>query len=96
MPEMGAERHVSENRFRLAVGLMPDCAEAGSVWGNYGRGFDVLDKDNVAEGHIRCFTPNALRDIAAACGFRVAGWWKQSLGLTAKAGSHIGAILTPR
>jgi SAM-dependent methyltransferase len=29
-------------------------------------------------GHIRGFTPRALRDLCERCGFRFAGWWNQN------------------
>lgn len=31
-------------------------------------------------GHIRGFTPRALRDICERCGFKFGGWWNQNIG----------------
>jgi 2-polyprenyl-3-methyl-5-hydroxy-6-metoxy-1,4-benzoquinol methylase len=35
-------------------------------------------------GHIRGFTPRALRDICERCGFQFVGWWNQNIGLRNK------------
>ena len=35
-------------------------------------------------GHIRGFTPRALRDICERCGFQFVGWWNQNFGLRNK------------
>jgi 2-polyprenyl-3-methyl-5-hydroxy-6-metoxy-1,4-benzoquinol methylase len=31
-------------------------------------------------GHIRGFTPRALRDLCVRCGFQFSGWWNQNFG----------------
>jgi 2-polyprenyl-3-methyl-5-hydroxy-6-metoxy-1,4-benzoquinol methylase len=50
-------------------------------------------------GHIRDFTPRGLEDLTHRCGFRTAGWWKQSLGPIARlgkwAGRNMGILLRP-
>ena len=35
-------------------------------------------------GHIRGFTPRALRDICERCNFQLVGWWNQNFGLRNK------------
>jgi 2-polyprenyl-3-methyl-5-hydroxy-6-metoxy-1,4-benzoquinol methylase len=37
-------------------------------------------KDFKPSGHIRGFTPLALRDLCERCGLRFVGWWNQNLG----------------
>jgi len=37
-------------------------------------------KDCKPSGHIRGFTPRALRDLCERCGFQFVGWWNQNLG----------------
>jgi len=50
-------------------------------------------------GHIRDFTPRALRDLTQACGFETAGWWSQNYGIAARlskwGGRNISILLTP-
>jgi SAM-dependent methyltransferase len=47
-------------------------------------------------GHIRDFTPRALRDLTAACGFKPAGWWAQDGGLIATLKRNIGILVEPK
>ena len=51
-------------------------------------------------GHIRAFTPRALRDLCQACGLHVVGWWNQSqwplFPLTKWAGRNMGVVLSPQ
>jgi len=46
-------------------------------------------------GHIRDFTPRSLRDIAAHCGFKPAGWWAQNGGLIPTLTRNLGILLEP-
>ena len=48
-------------------------------------------------GHIRGFTPRALRDLCTRCGFQFFGWWNQNFGWRNKLLKlKIGIILRKR
>jgi 2-polyprenyl-3-methyl-5-hydroxy-6-metoxy-1,4-benzoquinol methylase len=66
------------NRILLVLGIQPVGTEVGTESITYGMG--ILSK-RVEQfrpaGHIRCFTPAALRDMGERAGFRLTGWWRQ-------------------
>lgn len=87
------------NRLAFLFGGLPLGAEVGTESVTYGFWPGFLQgklKRFEPSGHIRDFTPRALRDLSAACGFRPAGWWAQNGGLIATLQRNIGILLEPR
>jgi SAM-dependent methyltransferase len=87
------------NRLAFLFGGLPLGAEVGTESVAYGFWPGFLQgklKRFEPSGHIRDFTPRALRDLSAACGFRPAGWWAQNGGLIATLQRNIGILLEPR
>jgi 2-polyprenyl-3-methyl-5-hydroxy-6-metoxy-1,4-benzoquinol methylase len=90
------------NRVSLIFGIQPLGTEVGTESITYGfrpeRFHPHLSRFKPS-GHIRDFTPRALQDLTAACGFRAVGWWPQSEGYIARlskfAGRNIGILLQP-
>lgn len=67
------------NPFFLFLGLQPIGTEVGTKTIAYGLSFlGNRLKDYGTAGHIRAFTPRALRDMAKASGFNLFGWWSQN------------------
>jgi SAM-dependent methyltransferase len=90
------------NRVGLIFGIQPLGTEVGTESITYGfrpERFHARLSRFKPSGHIRDFTPCALQDLTAACGFRKVGWWPQSEGLIARlgtfAGRNIGILLQP-
>jgi len=66
------------NRILLLLGLQPAGTEVGTESITYGMGLLSKRVEHFRPaGHIRCFTPSALRDMGARAGFRAVGWWQQ-------------------
>jgi SAM-dependent methyltransferase len=84
------------NRIAFLFGGQPLGTEVGTESVTYGfwPGFlqDRL-KEFEPSGHIRDFTPRSLRDLAAACGFKQAGWWAQNGGLIPTMKRNLGILL---
>lgn len=88
------------NRFALLFAGQPLGTEVGAeaiTYGFWPRNFQShLAKFHPA-GHIRDFTPRALRDLCCCCGFRPVGWWNQDdrrlLRVTAWSGRAMGIVL---
>ena len=91
------------NRLLFLAGSQPLGSEVGTEAVTYGF-WPALAQRRLAQfkpaGHIRDFTPRALRDLCHSCGFDVAGWWNQSgtpfFPLTRWAGRMMGLLLTTR
>jgi SAM-dependent methyltransferase len=87
------------NRLAFLFGGLPLGAEVGTESITYGFWPEFLQgklKRFEPSGHIRDFTPRALRDLSAACGFRPSGWWAQNGGLIATLQRNIGILLEPK
>ena len=89
------------NRLLFLAASLPLGSEVGTESVSYGFWPRFLQKWLNAfqpAGHIRAFTPRALRDLCHACGFLEVGWWNQSgwplFPLTKWAGRNIGIILS--
>jgi len=66
------------NRIFLLLGIQPIGTEVGTKSITYGAGlFSKRQKRFLPAGHIRCFTPAALRDMGESSGFATIGWWSQ-------------------
>lgn len=90
------------NRVSLLFGIQPLGTEVGTESITYGfrpERFHPRLSRFKPSGHIRDFTPLALQDVTAACGFRTVGWWPQSEGFIARlgkfAGRNIGILIQP-
>ena len=90
------------NRVALLFAGQPLGTEVGTqsiTYGFWPRHFQAHLAQFPPSGHIRDFTPRALKDLTAACGFRTAGWWKQSYGWAAAlskwGGRNIAILLQP-
>lgn len=84
------------SRIAFLFGGLPLGAEVGTESVTYGFWPEFLQgklKRFEPSGHIRDFTPRALRDLSAACGFKPAGWWAQDGGLIATMQRNIGILL---
>jgi SAM-dependent methyltransferase len=71
------------SRFSLLLcGELPLGLETGTESGTDGLTCFLRHRFNGCKpsGHIRGFTPRALRDICERCGFQFVGWWNQNLG----------------
>jgi len=66
------------NRILLLAGIQPVGTELGTGSISYGMGFLAKKVRSFRPaGHIRCFTPAALRDMSIITGFEPVGWWRQ-------------------
>jgi len=87
------------NRIAFLFGGLPLGAEVGTESAAYGfwPGFlkHKLDRFEPS-GHIRDFTPRALRDLTEACGFKAVGWWAQNGGGFATWKRNLGIVLECR
>ena len=84
------------NRLAFLFGGLPLGAEVGTESTTYGFWPPFLQhklKRFEPSGHIRDFTPRALRDLSEACGFKHAGWWAQDGGMVATMRRNIGILL---
>jgi len=84
------------NRIAFLFGGLPLGAEVGTESATYGFWPPFLQhklKRFEPSGHIRDFTPRALRDLSAACGFEPAGWWAQDGGMFATLQRNLGILL---
>jgi len=71
------------SRFTLLFcGELPLGLETGTESGTDGLTSYLRRRFNGCKpsGHIRGFTPRALRDICERCGFQFVGWWNQNFG----------------
>jgi ubiquinone/menaquinone biosynthesis C-methylase UbiE len=87
------------SRIAFLFGGLPLGAEVGTESVTYGFWPASLQgklKRFEPSGHIRDFTPRALRDLTAACGFKPAGWWAQDGGLIATLKRNIGILVEPK
>ncbi len=87
------------NRIAFLFGGLPLGAEVGTESASYGFWPTFLQhKLNrfVPSGHIRDFTPRALRDLAESCGFKSVGWWAQNGGLIPTLKRNLGILLEPK
>jgi SAM-dependent methyltransferase len=87
------------NRIAFLFGGLPLGAEVGTESVTYGFWPTALQdrlKQFEPSGHIRDFTPRALRDLTAACGFNPAGWWAQNGGSIATLQRNLGILLEPK
>jgi len=90
------------NRVAFLWGSQPLGSEIGTEKVSYGFRPAFLQRKLELfhpAGHVRDFTPRGLQDITEHCGFRVAGWWKQSPGFIARfhkwSGRNMAVILRP-
>ncbi len=66
----------------LLCGELPLGIETGTEAGNDGLTWILKRrfKGFKTSGHIRGFTPRALRDLCERCGFEFSSWWNQNFG----------------
>lgn len=90
------------NRLALLFGGQPLGSEVGTETTTYGFWPPQLKRKLAGyspSGHIRDFTPGALRDLTAACGFRTIGYWPQDGGVLSRANPRLardlGVVLQP-
>ncbi len=84
------------SRIAYLFGGLPLGAEVGTESVTYGFWPPFMQhklKRFEPSGHIRDFTPRALRDLTTACGFKYAGWWAQDGGMIATLKRNIGILL---
>lgn len=70
------------NRLFLLLGVRPLGVEAGTKSITYGFPLAKMKKHLARftpAGHLRAFTPKALRDIVESVGFETLGWWNQDV-----------------
>ncbi len=87
------------NRIMFLFGGLPLGAEVGTESATYGFWPPFLQhklKRFEPSGHIRDFTPRALSDLSAACGFTPAGWWAQDGGMAPTLRRNLGILLEPK
>lgn len=71
------------SRFTFLIwGELPLGIETGTESGNDGHIWILQRRFQgfKPSGHIRGFTPRALRDLCERCGFIFSGWWNQNIG----------------
>ncbi len=91
------------NRMLLLLGIQPLGTEVGTDSIAYGAPNEIMKghlEKFTPSGHIRPFTPRALRDMLELNGFSVVGWWNQDkraiFRATKFSGRGIGAILAKK
>ncbi len=91
------------NRLLLLFAIQPLGTEVGTDSIAYGAVNEIM-KEHLEKftpsGHIRPFTPRAIRDMFELNGFSIVGWWNQDkraiFRATKFSGRGIGAILTKK
>ena len=90
------------NRVLLLMGLQPLGSEVGTESIAYGFRPESARRHLATfrpSGHIRDFTPRALKDMARSVEFETVGWWNQDplwvFRATAQSGRNVGVLLTP-
>ncbi|AKJ65036.1 class I SAM-dependent methyltransferase [Kiritimatiella glycovorans] len=87
------------NRIMMLCGGQPLGPEVGDESITYGLRPGFLKKKVapfVPAGHIRAFSPPALKDLCESAGFSVRGWWNQGRGPAEFKGARTFGILLGR